>query len=168
VERFVDALAYNWIIAGTDAHAKNYSVLLAGSPVRLAPLYDVASTLPYDDMDVRKLRMAMKIGGQHDVEATNGHHWRRFAQANKLDPEATIASTISQPAHPTPSPRRPRTRTSALCEAGCPPDYMQLPPPDCVGQVGHPQRRLRSNRLQGHAVRVHALKQADSGTEQYG
>ena len=36
--RFFDALAWNWLIAGTDAHAKNYSLLLAGTEVRLAPL----------------------------------------------------------------------------------------------------------------------------------
>jgi hypothetical protein len=44
----------------------------------------------------------------------------------------------------------------------------QLPLPDCVGQVGHPLRRLRADRLQGHAARVHALEQADSGAEQHG
>ena len=44
----------------------------------------------------------------------------------------------------------------------------QLPLPDCVGQVGHPLRRLRAERLQGHAARVHALEQADSGAEQHG
>lgn len=38
VADFVDALALNWIIAGTDAHAKNYSPLLSGARVRLAPL----------------------------------------------------------------------------------------------------------------------------------
>jgi hypothetical protein len=32
--------------------------------------------------------------------------------------------------------------------------------------VGHPLRRLRADRLQGHAARVHALEQADSGAEQ--
>src|SRR5947209_5418022 len=37
---FIDALAWNWIIGGTDAHAKNYSLLLAGDQIRLAPLYD--------------------------------------------------------------------------------------------------------------------------------
>jgi len=46
VGRFVDALAVNWLIAGTDAHAKNYSILLAPGQTRLAPLYDVASSLP--------------------------------------------------------------------------------------------------------------------------
>jgi serine/threonine-protein kinase HipA len=84
-------LAYNWLIAGTDAHAKNYSVLLAGSQVRLAPLYDIASALPYDDMYVPRLRMAMKIGGEYGIEATSGRHWRRFAQANRLDADETIA-----------------------------------------------------------------------------
>jgi hypothetical protein len=43
-----------------------------------------------------------------------------------------------------------------------------LPLPDCVGQVGHPLRRLRADRLQRHAARVHALEQADSGAEQHG
>src|SRR4051794_8303644 len=40
VRRFADALIWNWLIAGTDAHAKNYSLLLAGDQVRLVPLYD--------------------------------------------------------------------------------------------------------------------------------
>ena len=43
VQSFVDATAFNWLIAGTDAHAKNYALLLGGSgAVRLAPLYDLA------------------------------------------------------------------------------------------------------------------------------
>lgn len=64
--RFADALIWNWLIAGTDAHAKNYSLLLAGGQVRLAPLYDVASALPYGTHE-RKLRMAMKIGSDYRV-----------------------------------------------------------------------------------------------------
>jgi hypothetical protein len=44
----------------------------------------------------------------------------------------------------------------------------QLPLPDCVGEVGHPLRRLRADLLQGHPARVHALEQADSGAEQHG
>ena len=45
---------------------------------------------------------------------------------------------------------------------------VRLPLVDGVGQVGHPLRRLRADRLQGHAARVHALEQADSGAEQHG
>lgn len=66
VRRFADALAWNWLIAGTDAHAKNYSLLLAGPEVRLAPLYDIASALPYGTPE-RTLRLAMKLGGDYRV-----------------------------------------------------------------------------------------------------
>ncbi len=66
VWRFADALIWNWLMAGTDAHAKNYSILLAGDQVRLAPLYDISSALPYDTHE-KKLRLAMKIGGDYSV-----------------------------------------------------------------------------------------------------
>jgi serine/threonine-protein kinase HipA len=90
VRAFVDALAFNWLIAGTDAHAKNYSILLDGSEPRLAPLYDVSSALPYDDMYLPRLRMAMRIGGEYSLEGLAGRHWRRFATANALDPDALV------------------------------------------------------------------------------
>jgi len=66
VRSFADALIWNWLIGGTDAHAKNYSLLLSRGEVRLAPLYDIASALPYGDHE-KKLRMAMKIGGDYQL-----------------------------------------------------------------------------------------------------
>lgn len=87
VWRLFDALAWNWLIAGTDAHAKNYSLLLAGENVTLAPLYDIASALPYDTHE-RKLRFAMKIGGDYRV-LPYGNTWP--AAAKELDLEADAA-----------------------------------------------------------------------------
>lgn len=47
ISSFVDSLIFNWLIAGTDAHAKNFSLLLGSQgAVRLAPFYDLASVLP--------------------------------------------------------------------------------------------------------------------------
>jgi serine/threonine-protein kinase HipA len=83
VARFADALIWNWLIGGTDAHAKNYSLLLAGEQVRLAPLYDVASALPYAT-DERSLRLAMKIGGRYDVHPRR-NPWPRTAADLGLD-----------------------------------------------------------------------------------
>jgi serine/threonine-protein kinase HipA len=94
IASFVNALAFNWIAAGTDAHAKNYSLLLAGSQVRLAPLYDLASALPYEDMYAPKLKMAMKIGGEYRAAAVTGRHWRKFAEAAGLDPETVVAQVV--------------------------------------------------------------------------
>jgi serine/threonine-protein kinase HipA len=88
VWRFFDALAWNWLIAGTDAHAKNYSLLLAGSEVRLAPLYDVASALPYG-VHERKLRFAMKIGGDYRVY-THHNTWKVAAQDLGIDAEHAL------------------------------------------------------------------------------
>jgi len=83
VLRFADALIWNWLIAGTDAHAKNYSVLLAADQVRLAPLYDIASALPYGTHEQR-LRMAMKIGGDYRV-FSNRNTWPAAAKDLGLD-----------------------------------------------------------------------------------
>lgn len=87
--RFLDALVWNWVIAGTDAHAKNYSLLLAAGEVRLAPLYDVASALPYD-VHERKLRFAMKIGGDYRV-FPDRNNWRNVAADLGLDADTALA-----------------------------------------------------------------------------
>jgi serine/threonine-protein kinase HipA len=92
VGTFFDSLAFNWLIAGTDAHAKNYSVLHGGGGrVRLAPLYDVASALPYDELDPRRIKLAMKIGGEYRVRDIGARQWRRLASDVRLDPDETIA-----------------------------------------------------------------------------
>jgi serine/threonine-protein kinase HipA len=85
IARFADALIWNWIIGGTDAHAKNYSLLLASIQVRLAPLYDVASALPYG-MHEQKLRFAMKIGGDYRVYP-HRNRWPAAARDLGLDAE---------------------------------------------------------------------------------
>jgi serine/threonine-protein kinase HipA len=89
VRRFADALIWNWLIAGTDAHAKNYSLLLADNQVRLAPLYDIASALPYGTHE-RKLRFAMKIGGDDRVFPYR-NTWPGAARDLGLDAEALVA-----------------------------------------------------------------------------
>ena len=92
VWRFVDALAFNWIIAGTDAHAKNYSFLLAGTQIRLAPLYDIASILPYDDTNGFKVKMAMKIGDDYKLRRIDRRRaWEHAADELKLDRDRLLA-----------------------------------------------------------------------------
>lgn len=89
VRRFADALIFNWLIAGTDAHAKNYGLLLAGSQVRLAPLYDVASMLPYE-ADPLQLKLAMKIGREYRLKAIRARDVERTAESLGLDTGAII------------------------------------------------------------------------------
>ncbi len=70
---FFDYLVYNVTIAATDAHAKNFSILLSASDIRLAPLYDVASFLPYDQDS--RLQSAMKIGEHWDMVRVTENDW---------------------------------------------------------------------------------------------
>ena len=69
VARFLQMLFFNYLLAATDAHAKNYSIMLdvAGAH-RLAPMYDVASIVPYVERDrwwVKPPKLAMSIGGEN-------------------------------------------------------------------------------------------------------
>lgn len=89
VATFRDAMIFNWLIAGTDAHAKNFSLLLGGGGlVRLAPLYDIATALVYPHIDPRRMRMAMSMGGEYRLERIGPRHWRKLAVDARLDEHA--------------------------------------------------------------------------------
>ena len=90
VAQFVDALILNWLLAAPDAHAKNYSVLLAQRAVRLAPLYDVASALPYPGFYEPKIKLAMKIGNHYRVGAIGRSTWERQANLMGLDANKVV------------------------------------------------------------------------------
>jgi serine/threonine-protein kinase HipA len=91
VTTFLDSVAYNWLIAGTDAHAKNYALLIGSAgQVRLAPLYDMASVLPYPGINIDKVKVSMKIGGEYRLRNIRHYHWRKLAAELKLDPDATV------------------------------------------------------------------------------
>lgn len=92
IAAFLDAIAFNWLIAGTDAHAKNYSSLIgSGSVVRLAPLYDVASILPYDGIVPQKIRLAMKVGGTYRLRDIGLHQWTNLATEVRVNQEQLVA-----------------------------------------------------------------------------
>ena len=66
---FLQMLFLNYLLAATDAHAKNYSIMLAADGShRLAPMYDVASIAPYVEgakLKVKPPKLAMSIGGEN-------------------------------------------------------------------------------------------------------
>jgi serine/threonine-protein kinase HipA len=75
--KFLDALLFNVLIGNSDAHSKNYSLLLDGPGApRLAPLYDLLSTRAYGRGVSRKL--AMKYGGEYRPERIRGRHLDRL------------------------------------------------------------------------------------------
>jgi serine/threonine-protein kinase HipA len=92
VRTFLDAIAFNWIIIGTDAHAKNYALLIgAEGRVRLAPLYDLASVVPYSQIDLQRVKLSMKLGGEYRFRHIQHRHWRKQAEELKVDAEELVA-----------------------------------------------------------------------------
>jgi serine/threonine-protein kinase HipA len=91
VAAFLDALALNWVIGGTDAHAKNYSLLISAGSVRLAPLYDVISIFPYpQQVHFRQARLAMRVGREYRIWKIRRGHWEELAARCDLDPGPVI------------------------------------------------------------------------------
>lgn len=92
VERLLQALQFNYLIGGTDAHAKNYSLLIgAQGNVRLAPLYDISSALPYAHLQQRKIKMAMKIGSHYRWWDVRLADWEATADGMTLDPQKALS-----------------------------------------------------------------------------
>jgi serine/threonine-protein kinase HipA len=90
VDRFLQANMFNWLIGGTDAHAKNYSLLIgAGDEIRLAPLYDLSSQLPYPELIGQ--RVSMKIGDSHDIRRIGIADWRKLAHDCSIEEERVLS-----------------------------------------------------------------------------
>lgn len=88
-ERFMRACAFNFVIEGVDAHAKNYSVLMeGGGRFRLAPLYDIISALPYDRETYN--RLAMSVGGERKHNKIFPSHWRKTAAESRYDEDKAV------------------------------------------------------------------------------
>lgn len=82
-EPFPDVVAllqwalFNFLIGNADAHGKNISFLYARGQVRLAPFYDLISTVVYERQVNNKF--AMKFGGEKDPRYLLTGHLDQFA-----------------------------------------------------------------------------------------
>ncbi len=96
---FIKAIIFNFLIEGTDAHAKNYSILHGEHGFRLAPLYDIASFLPYHDG--RNPRMPMRITDKREYGDVALRHWRQLAKKLRTD-EDRLVDALWEMAHQLP------------------------------------------------------------------
>lgn len=79
---FFDAQAFSWVMCNTDGHSKNYSLLLVGRSVRLAPLYDIWSMMPYDPHHYRSYSLALSaLPDRRILTAENRQAWVAMAKA---------------------------------------------------------------------------------------
>lgn len=70
-------VVFNYLIGNCDAHIKNISLFITEEGFRLAPFYDLMSTVVYPALSKK---LAMKIGGEARPEWILKRHWERLAQ----------------------------------------------------------------------------------------
>lgn len=85
----LDQVIFNILVANSDAHAKNYSLLLpmADAP-RLAPLYDVSSVLSWSH--VNQYHAQNIAGKKRKPGETAARHWETVAREAGYRPSAVL------------------------------------------------------------------------------
>lgn len=91
---FFAGFVFNAVIAGTDAHAKNYSLMLDGESVRLAPLYDLASYAAYRRGD-EQVQLAMSVNGEYRLDHLMTEDFVRAAARLRI-PAAEARETVER------------------------------------------------------------------------
>jgi serine/threonine-protein kinase HipA len=94
VRRMLAIWFFNYLVGAPDAHAKNYSCLLAGDRVVVAPMYDVASMLPYTDRP-GAIKLAMGMMGENRTGRISRRRIERFVAFNDLERFAIDADDVT-------------------------------------------------------------------------
>lgn len=81
IPAFIDGLIFNILLGNADAHAKNYSLLYIDGERRLAPFYDLVSTLAWPELTTKP---AMQIGHATSISVFAAAEWKILARETGL------------------------------------------------------------------------------------
>ncbi|WP_249132729.1 MULTISPECIES: hypothetical protein [unclassified Bradyrhizobium] len=85
LDTFIDALCFNWLIGGTDTPASQRP---RGAT---CVILRCCSIIPYDDVDLQKMKLAMKIGREYKLGQLGAREWQKFAREIRFEAETMIA-----------------------------------------------------------------------------
>ena len=85
--RLLDMVIFNVLACNTDGHAKNYSIMIRGNGVSLAPAYDVMCGEVWENVTKN---LVHKIGDSNRGEQLEAKHWRQFARECGLNPRQVL------------------------------------------------------------------------------
>jgi len=78
IEHLIRWALFNMVVGNADAHAKNIAIVQHAGVIRLAPFYDLLSTLVYGtNLDSG---LAMSIGREYDLKKINQENISQFAE----------------------------------------------------------------------------------------
>jgi len=85
--RLLELVVLNILCCNTDAHAKNYSILIRGNGASLAPIYDIMCGEVWGNVTKN---LAQTIAGKSRGDDIKGKDWQRFARECGLNPKQVI------------------------------------------------------------------------------
>jgi serine/threonine-protein kinase HipA len=87
IGRLLDMLVFNVLTCNTDAHAKNYSIMIRGNGISLAPIYDAMCGEVWQNVTKK---LTQKIAGESRGDCLKGKHWLQFARECGLNPSQVL------------------------------------------------------------------------------
>jgi serine/threonine-protein kinase HipA len=87
IVRLLDMVVVNVLTCNTDAHAKNYSIMIRGNGASLAPMYDVMCGEVWEHVTKN---LAQKIAGTTRGDALEAKQWQKFARECGLNPRQVL------------------------------------------------------------------------------
>ncbi len=85
--RLLDLVVLNVLCCNTDAHAKNYSIMIRGNGASLAPIYDIMCGEVWGNVTKN---LAQTIAGKSRGDDIKGKDWQRFARDCGLNPKQVV------------------------------------------------------------------------------
>lgn len=89
-EALADFLAINVVAGAPDGHSKNIALLRTDAGAAIAPLFDLATGLAYDQ-DAVDRRIALSVGGERYPSRIYRKQWKKAAETIGVDSEELIA-----------------------------------------------------------------------------
>jgi serine/threonine-protein kinase HipA len=85
--RLLDLVVFNVLVCNTDAHGKNYSIMIRGNGLSLAPMYDIICGEVWESVTKN---LAQKIAGKSRGDQLTGSDWQQFARECGLNPRQVL------------------------------------------------------------------------------
>ncbi|MDF1828028.1 MAG: type II toxin-antitoxin system HipA family toxin [Legionellaceae bacterium] len=92
IKALLHGVLFNLIIGNNDAHGKNFSLLYDQQHTRLAPFYDLISTVYYPELATK---MAMKIGSKYNFDVLYPRHIMQMADEAGLSKALVRKETMN-------------------------------------------------------------------------
>jgi serine/threonine-protein kinase HipA len=87
IVRLLDMVILNVLACNSDAHAKNYSIMIRAGNASLAPMYDIMCGEVWENVTKN---LAQKIAGVSRGDHLKRIHWQQFARECGLNPRQVI------------------------------------------------------------------------------